>query len=198
MPRTVDPERHRARRLAIIDAALTCFARGGVHGTTTAQICREAGIGSGTFFHYFPAKLDVLRAIIELGIDESEEWFAAQQGRDDAFEVLLDHADRVEAETADPRVPGFVAAVAGAMAHTAVAEVLDREQRVLRAGLLPWLAGAQRTGHVRTDWTAERAVLWLIAIEDGFVGSVASGGLRAASARGTLRDVIARVLRPAG
>ena len=48
MARTVDPERHEARRLVIIDAALTVFAERGYDGATTAEICRRAGIGSGT------------------------------------------------------------------------------------------------------------------------------------------------------
>ena len=77
MARTVDPVRHEARRLAIIDAALTCFAADGFDRTTTATICRTAGIGSGTFFHYFPTKLGVLLAIIELGTSDTAAWFEA-------------------------------------------------------------------------------------------------------------------------
>ena len=45
MARTVDPQRHEQRRLQIIDAALTCFAARGYDGTSTAALCREAGIG---------------------------------------------------------------------------------------------------------------------------------------------------------
>src|SRR5690625_1722177 len=71
--RTIDPERHRARRLHIIDAALTVFAERGYTGATTAAICREAGIGSGTFFHYFETKKSVLLAILELGIEETQQ-----------------------------------------------------------------------------------------------------------------------------
>ena len=71
MARTVDPERHLARRLVIIDAALTCFAASGYAGTSTAAICREAGIGSGTFFHYFPTKQSLLLAILALGTEET-------------------------------------------------------------------------------------------------------------------------------
>ena len=42
MARTVDPVRYEARRLAIIDAALTCFARDGYDRATTAAICAQA------------------------------------------------------------------------------------------------------------------------------------------------------------
>ena len=45
MARTVDPAKHEARRLQIIDAALTWFATDGYERATTAAICRTAGIG---------------------------------------------------------------------------------------------------------------------------------------------------------
>ena len=83
MARTVDPERHLARRLVIIDAALTCFAATGYAGTSTAAICREAGIGSGTFFHYFPTKQSLLLAILALGTEETRAWFAARADDED-------------------------------------------------------------------------------------------------------------------
>lgn len=197
MARTVDPQRHLARRLQIIDAAITCFSRGGIDATT-AQICREAGIGSGTFFHYFPAKLDVLRAIIELGMAESEEWFATQSGRKDPLGVLLDHADRIQAEAADPRVPGFVLAVSAALNKPAVADVLADEQRALRAALHPWVDSARERGLLRTDWSPEETIGWILALEDGFIAAVAEGHPGAPGRRpGALRDVIARALRPA-
>ena len=90
MPRPVDPKRHRARRLQIIDAGLTVFARQGYAGATTSAICKEAGIGSGTFFHYFQTKNSLVLAILEEGAAETREFFAAREGRDDAVVVLVD------------------------------------------------------------------------------------------------------------
>lgn len=113
MARTVDPVRHEARRTLILDAALTCFAELGVEGATTAAICRRAGIGSGTFFHYFPTKLDVLVAVLDLGTAETRAWFVAQQGRLDAAAVLDDYVGRAALEAEDRRVAGFVRAVGG-------------------------------------------------------------------------------------
>jgi hypothetical protein len=53
--RTVDPEKHQQRRLSIIGAAVDLFATKGFAATTTAEICRAAGISSGNLFHYFPS-----------------------------------------------------------------------------------------------------------------------------------------------
>ena len=155
--RTVDPAKHAARRLQIIDAGLTCFAAHGYDGATTALICREAGIGSGTFFHYFPTKADLLVATLELGTGETEEWFAARRGRPDAVEVLREYVAHAAAESADPRVPGFVRAVGAVMSEPRIAAALAADERTLRVGLLPWVRKAQAAGQVRTDLSAPAA-----------------------------------------
>ena len=43
--------------------ALELFARQGFAGTSTRQIANEAGIAEGLIFHYFPTKVDLLKAI---------------------------------------------------------------------------------------------------------------------------------------
>ena len=62
--RTVDPVRHAARRAAIQEAAALVFAEKGYTGATTAEICRAAGIGSGTLFHYFGDKRSIMISFI--------------------------------------------------------------------------------------------------------------------------------------
>ncbi|MCC6831847.1 MAG: TetR/AcrR family transcriptional regulator [Thermoleophilia bacterium] len=198
MARTVDPERHEARRLVIIDAALTRFAADGYHGATTAAICREAGIGSGTFFHYFPTKLDLLLAILELGTGEVEEWFAAQEGRADAARVVAEFVERTAREATDPRMPGFVRAVGAVVAEPRVAAALERDERVQAHGLCGWIEAARRAGEVRTDLPAERLSQWVMVVLDGYLARLAADGLDAAAEREQLGDTVARLLAPAG
>ena len=64
--RTVDPEKHHARRTHIIESALVLFARKGFADTTTSDICHAAGISTGSLFHYFPSKQAVFYGIWEL------------------------------------------------------------------------------------------------------------------------------------
>lgn len=47
----------------ILDAAVVCFAKKGFHLTTTAEICREAGMSPGHVFHYFSSKQEIIEAI---------------------------------------------------------------------------------------------------------------------------------------
>ena len=198
MARTVDPARHEARRLVIIDAALTCFADDGFDRATTAAICRTAGIGSGTFFHYFPTKLDVLLATLELGTTETAAWFTAQQGRDDPAGVIADYVVHSAAEFADPRIAGFVKAVGAVMNEPRIAAALARDEATLYGGLLPWVEAAQTAGEIRGDVPAARLCAWVMVVLDGFLGRLAGeGGFTAAAEQDMLVDTVQRLLAPA-
>jgi AcrR family transcriptional regulator len=195
--RTVDPEKHLARRLVIIDAALTCFAASGYAGTSTAAICRRAGIGSGTFFHYFPTKQSLLLAILALGTDETRDWFAARAADESPLEVVEAYLDHIAAEMADPRMPGFVRAVGAVMGEPEVEAALALDTRVLQEGLEPWVARAQVAGQVRTDLPAGDLTAWVLVVLDGFLGRLATDpGFTADRQAGTLRDAVRRLLAP--
>lgn len=195
MPRTVDPAQHALRRLHIIDAAFTCFAEKGYDGTTTAAICRAAGIGSGTFFHYFPTKAAVLVGLLELGTQETRDWFVAQHGRDDAREVVLDWVRKTADDVTDPRMPGFVRAVGAVMTEPAVAEALADDERAQSEGLRPFVLAAQEAGEVRTDLPATALAAWVLLVLDGYLGRLASDpSFTATGQRRTLVQTVERLL----
>ena len=52
-----------ARRRAILDAAVTCFERRGLHGTSTDDIAAEAGLSNGALYRYFDGKAAIIEAI---------------------------------------------------------------------------------------------------------------------------------------
>ena len=197
MARTVDPEKHEARRLVIIDAGLTCFAELGYDGATTAKICRQAGIGSGTFFHYFPTKAALLLAILEYGTKETRDWFAAQSGRSDAAQVVRDWVRHTADDVTDPRLPGFVRAVGAVMTEPDVAAALAADDDAQRAGLRPWLRRAQQAGEIRTDLSAPALTSWVMLVLDGFLGRLATEPAFSATAQTrTLLDTVDRLLAP--
>jgi AcrR family transcriptional regulator len=144
--RTVDPAKHAAKRASIVDAAAGCFAEKGFERTTTADICRAAGISSGSLFHYFPTKRAVFTAI-----------FTDDAARDDEFAELIQRNDgalrdglavrAVEARLIDPGVAsraaaGWVAGLIDAMISRASLDPdldLPAEQAVLRTILVRFL-----------------------------------------------------------
>jgi AcrR family transcriptional regulator len=197
MARTVNPAKHQARRLQIIDAALTRFAADGFDRATTTAICRTAGIGSGTFFHYFPTKLAVLLAVLDLGTAETAEWFAAQAERDDPAQVVLDYAEHHAQQCADPRMAGFVRAVGSVMFEGDVEAALLRDEETIHQGLLPFVRAAAERGQIRTDQPAERLAVWVEVLLDGYLSRL-SGQSRfdAVAERAMLLDAVHRLLRP--
>jgi AcrR family transcriptional regulator len=67
-----DPEKSFVadKRKAITDSALLLFTERGFHGTPTSLIASEAGVATGTLFHYFATKEELIR---ELYLDIKRE-----------------------------------------------------------------------------------------------------------------------------
>ena len=62
MPRVTDAHRERRRR-QILDAAMVCFDRKGLHGTVTDDIAAEAGVSAGAIYRYFDSKEAIIEAV---------------------------------------------------------------------------------------------------------------------------------------
>ncbi|MCC4769906.1 TetR family transcriptional regulator [Methanosarcina sp. DH2] len=56
-------EQIKDKRKAILEAALKLFTERGFHGTSTAQISKEANVATGTLFNYFPTKEDLINSL---------------------------------------------------------------------------------------------------------------------------------------
>ncbi len=63
--RKFNEELKEMRRAEIVEAARKVFGRGGFERTTVADICAEAQIAHGTFYHYFKDKMSVLEAVLD-------------------------------------------------------------------------------------------------------------------------------------
>ena len=63
-------EQYELRKFQILDIALSHFIRYGYHGTSTRKIAEEAEISSGLMFHYFPNKLALYEALVEIGCEK--------------------------------------------------------------------------------------------------------------------------------
>jgi len=87
MPK-LKPDTQRARREHILDAALTCFARGGFHATTMQTICREAGVSPGALYVYFDSKEALIAGLCERDRAEFAERFASLSTAPDFLDAL--------------------------------------------------------------------------------------------------------------
>ena len=64
-----------ARRQEILDAALLEFAEGGLHGASTEDIARRAGISQPYVFRLFGTKKELFRAVVAPCFRETLEMF---------------------------------------------------------------------------------------------------------------------------
>ncbi len=71
MPRTPEQfEKIRAeKRQQIMDAALELFANEGYHSTSISRIAQSAGISKGLMYNYFDSKEDLLRSVMNQGME---------------------------------------------------------------------------------------------------------------------------------
>lgn len=61
------------RREELIEAAVSEFARGGLHGTAVSQIAQRVGVAQPYVFSLFPTKRDLFLAAVERGFDRVAE-----------------------------------------------------------------------------------------------------------------------------
>ncbi len=73
--------RGEATRERILAAAEECFARQGYEATSVAEICQQAGVSKGAFFHHFPTKQEVFLELLERWLADLGENLAALRAR---------------------------------------------------------------------------------------------------------------------
>jgi AcrR family transcriptional regulator len=150
----VDVRRNRAR---LLEATLKLFASRGVD-VSVREIAREAGVGIATLYRHFPARDDLVDAVLE-----------------DAFEELVAAGERALAE--EDAWVGFTGLIEETLSLCArnrgLRDVLETHRGRLRATTMrrrirpvfaELLGRAQRQGAVRADFTAEDVPLlfWTI------------------------------------
>ena len=83
------PDRGEARG-ALLDAAVRVIRAQGLHATSVGDLCREAGVSKGAFFHHFASKED-------LAVAAADHWSVTTGARFAAapYHAHADPADRV-------------------------------------------------------------------------------------------------------
>lgn len=78
MPKQLRSAETRERILA---AAEACFAIYGYDLSSTAEICRRAGLSKGAFYHHFPTKNDLWREILDRWLGALDTQLAAARAQ---------------------------------------------------------------------------------------------------------------------
>jgi AcrR family transcriptional regulator len=136
-----DARRNRARILA---AAEEVFTEQGA-SASTEEVARRAGVAIGTVFRHFPAKDDLLRAIMKELLQRLSEEVAALAGEGEPATALFTFFTRMVAQAAAKKT------VIDLLARTGTEIQVMQPVQNLRDGIAELLAQAQHAGTVRQD-----------------------------------------------
>lgn len=192
-------EQRADRRRDIVRAASACIARDGYERTSTARICAVAEVSSGTFFHYFPTKADVLVAILAEDLDRTREVFAeiSRTARRDADLALGQWRDHVLGDASDPDLAGLVAALGSVPDNTRIASILHAETDLVRDTLTQVVTAGSEQNVFRSDLPPERIAMWLDMLARGILAHAAEDGAISADKLSTeFADAVNRLIKP--
>ncbi|MDX8035606.1 TetR/AcrR family transcriptional regulator [Lentzea sp. BCCO 10_0856] len=190
--RTVDPVKHAAKKRHITDTAAGLFAEKGYDRTTVADICRAAGISTGSLFHYFPTKRAIFREIFEQDGQDNAEVFAraAELSPWDGVLMVVDH---LCVPALDRSVAGLVLEVVmQASRDPELWELVGRNEQVVRDGLARLLQNAHDAGQIALAVDARTAASWAQGLVDGLFGRLVDPDFDAADQVSTLRLILSR------
>lgn len=188
--RTVNPVEHARKRARILDAAAHEFAAHGVDGATTAGICRRAGIGAGTLFHYFRTKRDMVHALFADDVpaaDEARRRALAEPDPAAGLRLLTDH---LLADLGHPLAAGLVAAAMfQANRDEEFAGLLAAEDDRTRAALTTLVRRVGAAGSTPM-FAPERVARWIQTLVDASYGAAGDDGFDAARQADELRRLL--------
>ncbi|MGX1320527.1 TetR/AcrR family transcriptional repressor of uid operon [Bradyrhizobium sp. USDA 377] len=194
--RKVDPVKHEQKRAEILGAAIRCFTRDGFRGASTTDICTEAGISPGHLYHYFPSKMAIIEAMIDLGLARSAERFEKILAATDVIEALLVDIEETSLRFRPAQILNLDG-LAEAARNPEFAKIIERHTAAVRAMWSDFLRQAQDQGRVDSGLDPEATANILIALIDGSRAMpIRNPKLDIKQNVEHLRTMLARFLRP--
>ena len=170
--RTINPEQQAARRRHILEAAMTCFARKGFRGTTTNEICKEAGMSSGNLFHYFPSKLALIEAIAHERRRVWEERFDQIEQADDMFQAIEKSAMDLLRDISRDKYPRVnVEILAEQLGRTEMGNFFTKYETQSREQMKKIIQKGIDNGQMDKNLDVEAASTWLMTLYNGIIAT---------------------------
>jgi TetR/AcrR family transcriptional regulator, transcriptional repressor for nem operon len=170
-------------RTRLLDAAMRVIRAQGYSATTVDEICRQAGLTKGAFFHHFKSKEDLAVAAAAHFSEMAERLFAGApyRGLADPLDRVLGYIDFRAAILAGP-VPEFTCLL-GTMVqeaydtHPAIRQACDTYIGVHAAAVAKDIDAAKALYAPNAPWSGKSLALFTQAVlQGGFVLAKAKGG----------------------
>lgn len=194
--RKVDPVKHEQKRREILGAAFRCFIRDGFRGASTTDICAEAGISPGHLYHYFPSKVAIIEAMIDMGLARAAAHFEKILAAPDVIEALLADIEDTSLRFRPAQILNLDG-LAEAARNPEFAKVIERHTTAVRRMWSDFLRQAQSQGRVDPGLDPEATANILIALIDGSRAMpIRNPKLDIKQSVAHLRTMLVRFLRP--
>ena len=194
--RKVDPVKHEQKRRQILGAAFRCFIRDGFRGASTTDICAEAGISPGHLYHYFPSKVAIIEAMIDMGLARAAAHFEKILAAPDVVEALLTDIEETSLRFRPAQILNLDG-LAEAARNPEFAKVIERHTTAVRRMWSDFLRQAQSQGRVDPELDPEATANILIALIDGSRAMpIRDPKLDIKQSVAHLRTMLVRFLRP--
>lgn len=162
-----------ARRSEILDAAIVCFSRDGLHCTTMQDIVRQSGLSPGAIYNYFKSKEEIIAAIATRRQEKEREHVASAINEGPADKALLRLRDAFLDELSNPeerqRRRVSVQLWAEAQRNAEIRKIVERSFAEPRKLISKLFVKAQNCGAIVNSIDAERLASFVIAIFHGLV-----------------------------
>lgn len=148
-------ERSADTRGKLIEAAIVCLHRVGYSATTVSTVAHEAGVSRGAMTHQFPAKTDLMLAVVEKVFEQDSAFYAATIIAMDPTQFLLGLPDMMWGVISRPAGIAVIEIMLASRADPGLAERLRdlqnaidershkwSDERVRAAGIKPHPDGA--------------------------------------------------------
>jgi TetR/AcrR family transcriptional repressor of nem operon len=188
-PHSVTSSRPGSAREKLVDAATSVIRQKGYAATSVDELCAEAGVTKGAFFHHFPSKDTLAVAAADHWSEVSGALFARASYHqfDDPLDRVLGYLDFRKGLLRGP-VAEFTC-----LAGTMVQEVYGTHPDIRRAceasigghaaTLESDIAGAMKRHRIRARWTPQSLALHTQAVLQGaFILAKATGNAAVAEA----------------
>jgi TetR/AcrR family transcriptional repressor of nem operon len=160
-------------RTRLLEAGSTVIRAKGYTATTVDDICAEAGVTKGSFFHHFKTKEDLVLGAVAHWNQWTEAVFADADYRrlDDPLQRILGYID-FRSTILDREIPEFTCFLGTLVqetyaTHPAVREACDRGMSAHVAGLTRDLQAAKGLYAPEADWSAESVGYFIQAVLQG-------------------------------
>jgi TetR/AcrR family transcriptional regulator, repressor for uid operon len=172
--RPSNPDARARRREQILTGARHCFLRKGFHAATTAEISAEAGVSVANLYQYFPAKDDLVKALIEDDLAEDLALIAMVDSAASLRDGLTQVAQLV---ASDPGVAEHsrlkLEIIAEAARNPEIGAVVAAADAQMRKAMVALLERRQGAGEIRRDVELVMTAKLILALYDGIFARLA-------------------------